>query len=95
MIIYFNLIYNLSLSWLKQNFSRGNTLLHVFWNTLYVEHWWQMIMWQVVSFLHNVEIRWPRYATIVSEFDTVDGLNFMGYQFSGRPYPRIPVHTKW
>ena len=36
MIIGFNLIYNLDLSWLKQNLNRGYKLLHVFWNTLYV-----------------------------------------------------------
>ena len=35
MIIGFNLIYKLILSWLKQNFSRVYKLLHVFWNTLY------------------------------------------------------------
>ena len=36
MIIGFNLIYNLTFSWLKQNFNRGYKLLHVFWNTLYI-----------------------------------------------------------
>ena len=30
MIIGFHLIYNLNLSWLKHNFSRGYKLLHVF-----------------------------------------------------------------
>ena len=35
MIISFNLIYNLNLFWIKQNFSRSYKLLHVFWNTLY------------------------------------------------------------
>ena len=35
MLIWFNFIYNLNLSWLKQNFSRSYKLLHVFWNTLY------------------------------------------------------------
>ena len=35
MIIGFNLMYNFYLSRLKQNFSRGYKLLHVFWNTLY------------------------------------------------------------
>ena len=34
-IMGFNLMYNFYLSWLKQNFSRGYKLLHVFWNTLY------------------------------------------------------------
>ena len=36
MIIVFNLIYNFNLSWIKQSFSRGYKLLHVFWNTLYI-----------------------------------------------------------
>ena len=36
MIIGLNLMYNFYLSRLKQNFSRGYKLLHVFWNTLYV-----------------------------------------------------------
>ena len=38
MIIGFNLICNFNLYWLKQKFSRGYKLLHVFWNTLYVHY---------------------------------------------------------
>ena len=36
MIIGFQLMYNFNFAWLKQRFSRGYKLLHVFWNTLYM-----------------------------------------------------------
>ena len=35
-IIGFSLVYNFYLPWLKQNFSKGYKLLHIFSNTLYV-----------------------------------------------------------
>ena len=38
MNIGFHLVYNLNLSWLKQNFGRDYKLLHVFWNTLYYKN---------------------------------------------------------
>ena len=51
MIKGFNLIHNLNLSWLKQNFSRGYKLLHVFWNTLYVAC--KLICWLVVLRIYD------------------------------------------